>query len=112
MRNIIYVLRKYPIVSYGIFILVVNQVFDAFRFAYDTGGIITILFFLLPILGLPYWLSQETLFSSNGGRGFPGLEIYATLLGLIIFVLLEFIYQFLRAKFRNKNSSDLGNNSA
>lgn len=102
MNKLISVIKTYPIISFGVIILLVDLVVGMLQLEYDAGWII--LFVLLDILGLPYWIVRETLFSLNDGRGFGGIDILTIFFGLIIFVLLELVYQLLRKKFRKSNN--------
>lgn len=105
IKNFTNILIKYPVISYGILILIANELFNLLHIDYDTGGIVTIIFFLLPLLGLPYLLAQEFLFTLNGGTSFVGLKFYTIVLGLAIFIIFECVYQIVRRKYTARNGA-------
>ena len=95
MNKLTFVLKRHPIISYGVIVLLANLAFSAFQFDYDLKPVVTILTFLLPVLAFPYWFVQEmSSFSYELNM----------ILGLLIFALLELLYQMWLKKARKPKS--------
>ena len=106
MNAITNILKKAPFTFYGIFILLLNIIFDSFQFDYDHGGLITILFFLLPILNTPAYLIQELSFKPISNNYFF-LSSMPGIMGVLIFLMIDiFLFVIKKCKSYFKNFSD------
>jgi len=93
MKNRIFkFIKRRFCVFFGTIVLAIILIGSLSDIQYDSGVLgLLFHFFIVPVLGFPFYLPNEILFNFNDGHSFPGQFYIAILIGYVFLFLSDFL---------------------